>query len=420
MKILDREVLKQLLPSFVFAVAVLVFVLLMDRLFLLADLLVRKGVSVKIVGEIALLSLPFVISISTPLGTLIGSVMTFGRMSQDNEMIAIRAAGIPAWRIFIPALILGSLLMAFMVIFNGFFLPESQHRVRNLLTDIARKKPALRIQERVFLDDFTGYMVYIGAMDEKHSTVSNVIIFEQTRDNKSSPGFITAPRGSIGYTPDDRYMTFTLYNGEIHELTANGNYRRLLFQRYVINILNDENLIRRSREYRSDDELTMPQLISAIFDKKREKVKLKFQLDSLSISERGGEVTEFRKEEFKTKLRYKNLELARSLTELQKRLSLAFSAVFFLMFGAPLGVVLRRGGIGIGFVVGLIFFAVYYILLLGGENFAESGRLTPFMGMWLPNILLILPVAELIARAFFEFSLGREIILRLRLTRRTE
>ncbi len=83
------------------------------------------------------------------------------------------------------------------------------------------------------------------------------------------------------------------------------------------------------------------------------------------------------------------------------------------MFGAPLGVVLRRGGVGTGFIVGLIFFAIYYVMLLGGENFAESGRVAPFLGMWLPNILLILPVTELIARAFFEISLSQKVITSL-------
>jgi len=412
MKILERETIKQIIPAFLFAIVVLSFILLMDRLFLLADLLVRKGVPVKIVGEIMVLSLPFVISISVPLAVLIGGVITFGRMAQDNEITAIRAAGIPTWRVFVPALVFGTLLMPFMALFNGFVLPESQYRVRGLLTDIARKKPSLRIQERVFLDDFPGYMVYIGAIDERHSQISNVMIFEKSQ-GKGTPAFITAPQGKIDYTPDDRYMILSLYNGEIHELTTNGNYRRLEFQQHTINILTDDELVRRSRDYRSDDELRLVPLLTMIKENRKAAADLKKQLDSLTRLSSDNEAWQFKRDEIKTRLRYKNAELVRSLTELHKRLSLAFSALFFLMFGAPLGVVLRRGGVGTGFIVGLIFFAIYYVMLLGGENFAESGRVAPFLGMWLPNILLILPVTELIARAFFEISLSQKVITSL-------
>jgi lipopolysaccharide export system permease protein len=115
----------------------------------------------------------------------------------------------------------------------------------------------------------------------------------------------------------------------------------------------------------------------------------------------------------RSRVRYKNLEVARYQVELQKRLSLAFSAFFFVLFGAPLGLLLRRGGVGTGFIVGLIFFALYYILLLAGENMAESGRLSPFVGMWLPNIILVLPVTELFLRAFYEKSLLRLAGIRL-------
>lgn len=409
MALLQREVLKQFLPIFVFAIVVLAFVLLMDRLFLLADLLVRKGVPVAVVGEIALFSLPFVISISAPLGGLIGGVVTFGRMAQDNEVAVVRAAGVPAWRLFVPVLFWGALLVPVMVFFNGFVVPETQHRVRNLLTDIARKKPALRIRERVFMDDFPGYMVYIGSMDERRSIVTNVVIFERTRGSRT-PAFITAPRGTIGYTPDDRYMILHLYNGEMHELINNDNYRRLSFKEHTINIPTDDELVRRGREYRSNDEMFLQTLFKQVATINGDIAKLNQDVKKMTQESHGDEVLLARLDELKTRLRYRRLEAARSLTEIQKRFSLAFSCLFFLLFGAPVGLLLRRGGIGTGFIIGLVFFAIYYIFLLAGENMAESGRLTPFLGMWLPNLILILPVTELLTKAFFEISPMRMLL----------
>ena len=95
-------------------------------------------------------------------------------------------------RLFTPSLVACLLLLGVMVGFNGYIVPEAQHRVRNLLTDIARKRPAMRIREGVFMDDFPGYMIYIGSMDERKSLVRNVAIFETGRGD-GPPGFVTAP-----------------------------------------------------------------------------------------------------------------------------------------------------------------------------------------------------------------------------------
>ena len=259
MKILQRCVLRHFVPLFFLAILVLTFVLLMDRLFLLADMLVRKGVAVRVVSEVALLSLPFVVSVCAPLGSLIGGVITFGRMTQDNEIQAVSVAGIKSVRLFAPVAMACLLLLAAMVGFNGYVVPESQHRVRNLLTDVARKKPAMRIRERVFIDDFPGYVIYVGSIDERRSTVRNVTIFETGR-GKGTPGFVTAPQGEISYTLDGAYMVMTLLDGEMHELVDKDTYRRLLFKRHVINVAMGDDLVRRDREYRSDEEMLLPQL----------------------------------------------------------------------------------------------------------------------------------------------------------------
>jgi len=410
-KLLQRYALRQFVPPFFLAILVLTFVLLMDRLFLLADMLVRKGVAVNVVSEVALLSLPFVVSICAPLGSLIAGIISFGRMAQDNEIRVIRAAGIKTIRLFTPAAFACLVLMGAMVGFNGYIVPEAQHQVRNLLTDVARKRPAMRVREGEFMDDFPGYMIYIGLIDERRSTVRNIAIFE-TGARKGTPGFVTAPLGDISYTPDDAYMIMTLFGGEMHELIEAGIYRRLLFKRHVINVAMDDDLVRRDREFRSNEEMQLPQLASTMKQLNKDVVELKARKDEAGKKAAASEPDKLKYEELKSRVKYKNLEVARYQVELQKRLSLAFSAFFFVLFGAPVGLLLRRGGVGTGFIVGLIFFALYYILLLAGENMAESGRLSPFVGMWLPNIILVLPVTELFLRAFYEKSLLRLVGIR--------
>ncbi len=401
MTILQRSSLKQFILPFFFAIVVLAFVLLMDRLFLLADLLVRKGVPVIIVAEVMVLSLPFVVSVCAPLGSLISGVITYGRMAQDNEIGVIRAAGIQIARVFVPTAIVCAVMMLGMAAFNGFVVPEAQHRVRNLLTDVARKKPALRIRDGVFMNDFASYMIYIGSIDERRSRVKNVAIFERKK-GKRAPGFITAPSGEISYTADDRYMILTLQDGEMHEQIEGGSYRRVSFSRHVINVQMDVDMIRRDREYRSDQEMVLPVLLEKISKLKQETAEMQGRVAEAREGAAKNEPGKLRLEELQTRLRYKRLETARYEVEFQKKLSLAFSCFFFLLFGAPLGILLRRGGIGTGFIVGLVFFALYYVLLLAGQNMADQGRVSPFVGTWLPNLLLVLPVIELFSRAFFE------------------
>ena len=329
--------------------------------------------------------------------------LSFGRMAQDNEIRVIRAAGIKTIRLFTPAALACIVLLAAMIGFNGYIVPEAQHRVRNLLTDVARKRPAMRIREGQFMDDFPGYMIYIGSMDERRSAVRNVAIFE-TGNGRGAPGFVTAPSGDISYTPDDAYMVMTLFDGEMHELVDAGTYRRLSFKRHVINVAMDDDLVRRDREYRSNEEMLLPQLASTMRQLTKEARELRSKAVVAGGNAKAGEPERLKADELSSRVKYKRLEIARYQVEMQKRLSLAFSAFFFVLLGAPVGLLLRRGGVGTGFIVGLIFFALYYVLLLAGENLAESGRLSPFVGMWLPNIILVLPVTELFLRAFFEKS----------------
>lgn len=410
MSTLQRYVLRQFIPPFFLAVFVLTFVLLMDRLFLLADLLVRKGVPVVVVGEIMLLSLPFVMMICAPLGSLIGGVTSFGRLAQDNEARVISAAGIRIVRVFMPTALVCLGLFVAMVGFNSFVVPEAQHQVRNLLTDVARKKPALRVREGVFMDDFSGYMIYIGSMDERRSRVLDVAIFS-TNQPGGTPGFLTAPEGELSYTPDDRYMVLTLLDGEMHETAADSAYRRLKFRRHTINVEMDEEMVRRDREYRGDEEMMLPQLLSQVRELRGELSAQVKRVRSAAEAASTNDDEKVRLDEETSKLRYRRMELNRYEVEFHKRISVAFSAFFFLLFGAPVGLLLRRGGVGTGFMVGLVFFALYYVLLLAGQNLADSGKLAPAIGMWLPNLVLVLPIAELVSRALFE----RPLLVRRRL-----
>lgn len=402
MKVLYRQTIKDFIGPFALAVVVMAGILLMDKIFLLIDLLVRKGVNFIVVSELMFYSLPFVISFSIPIGVLIASVMVFGRITHDNELIAIRSAGINPIRLLYPFIFLIAFITLLMVYFNGYILPEASHRARNLITDIAQKKPSIRIYEGVFLEDFPGYIIYLGSIDDRTGRISDVTIWEQ-KTRGEPPILIKSKSGKISTSVDARYFIFELDAGEISELIGEDKYRHLSFEQHQINLEIDLDFIRRERKYRSNREMVYNDLYQRIYALKQEKKTIEREINLIKKNPLN-EVTRYHLEDYESKLRYKRNEYNRFATEIEKRYALAFSCVIFLFFGAGLGMFLKRSGLGTGFIIGLLFFAGYYILFIAGEEFSQSGRVIPFIGVWFGNLILVPLTFELLSSVAMDKS----------------
>jgi len=405
LKTLARYLLFDFIGPFLLAVTVLTFILLMDKLFLMIDLLVRKGIGVGTVGQLILLSLPPTMSVSTPLAMLIAAVMSYGRASQDNELGAIRTAGIQVFRVFVPVMIAGVALAGLMLYFNGYVVADSSFKLRNLMMDLATKRPAIRVEPGVFMTDFEGYTIYIGTISEKTSAITDIRIYDRTQ--AGTPDLIVAPKGTLSSTPDEKYLVLTLDSGAIHEYLGQDKYRRVEFNEHVINLPFNEDLQHKERDYRGNHEMTLTALNKQMGQLGKDAKNQQKAVRDLVKNKKGpwNQADSIRIGEERTKLRHKQKDIDRLSTETNKRWSLSFSCFLFLFFGAPLGILLRRGGMGTGFLVGLLFFAVFYILLVGGEDLASSGKLSPFVGMWLGNIILLPVTVELCSRTFLEYSI---------------
>ncbi|MEO0098186.1 MAG: LptF/LptG family permease [candidate division WOR-3 bacterium] len=401
MKIIQRYILSLFIPPFFFAIAVLSFILLMNRLFLLADLLIKKGIRFTIVLEVATYSLPFVLTYITPLAVMVAGVMTYGKLAQDNELTALKASGVNLFRLLIPTLFFCIALSFVMVFFNGFLLSESEHKLRNLLLDLARKKPAVKIREGVFMNEFGDWTIYIGSLNSKEGKISDIFLFKKGGAN---PLFITAPNGFLKSSPDEGYFSFHLFSGEIHELVENERYRKLQFTEHIVNIPLETELIRREREYRSFSEMNFTHLLPMIKKISEEKRVLRRKIKELE-REKEFDPIKMKIEEEKNRLKYKTKEGERYAGEMHKRLSLAFSCLFFFLFGSFLGIILKKGGMGFAFLATLLFFAFYYILLIAGESGIENGKLPGYLAMWLPNFLLLPIIGEFAYSALFDRSL---------------
>ncbi|MGB3477731.1 MAG: LptF/LptG family permease [bacterium] len=406
-KLIDRYLLREFVPPFFFSAVALTFILLMDQLFRLIDLFVRKGLPFDIVGQILIYTLPLIVSYTAPMAILVAIVMTFGRFSGDNEILALKISGQTFFSVMKAPFIVTLLFMFFLIFFNSFVLPESNHRVRNLMLDISRKRPAIRLPEGVFTNEFPGYMVYVGRKDEHRSKLYDITIY----DLRNSL-MMTAPHGELKDFQEEGILQFILYDGELHQLIDNATYQRTNFNKQTINMTVNTELVRKERKHRNQNELNIFGLKSRIDQTRQEILSLKTEITEIgtvAITKFiNGDITNLDAARFKigkkiNVIKGKKRKISRYLVEFNKKFSLAIACILFVLIGAPIGYLFRRGGIG-GVLIGILLFSSYYILVLAGEEFADRRGFSPYWAMWLPNIILFISGLYLFLLAEYERS----------------
>jgi lipopolysaccharide export system permease protein len=366
------------------------------------------------------------------MAVLVATLMAFGRLSADNETVAVRTSGVSLSILLRPALGGALVLSLIMVYFNNTVLPQVNHQYASLYSDVSRKKPAVTIREGVFVDDFPGYHILIQSENKETGELSGVTIYEDGK-GEEGPRAIVAARGVLESKPEQDMITFHLFDGEIHELDSDnpGRYRRLRFRKNSLSLSGLHlELERRKRSHKSDRELTTMEINKKISGFKEEissvsgrivsmvDERLTVTLGSLWPVSAGsnrdvvyGPLAErrffMRLQNEEQAIDYKLRDISRYQVEIQKKFSVAFSCVVFVLIGAPIGVITRRGGIGTGLGISLIFFVVYYIFLIGGEELADRRFVSPAVAMWAANVIVGLVGLYLVSGVLFEWKLKR-------------
>ena len=436
MNTLNKYLFKQSLIPFLLSVAVITTVLFLQFLIRAVDRFLGKGLDVFTIFEYLYLNLAWIIALSVPMSLLISSVMTFGRMAQQNEITALKSAGVNLYNIIKPAILFGSLVGIGLCLFNNFILPEMNYNARLLARDIYKKKPELSIEPGYFVDMIPQYTMIVKEMDGKD--FKDVKIF--SKNQKSEQTTIYANQGSL--FSNGNMITIDLMDGEIHEIDLSDYdyYRKIKFKTHQIMISMDELMLNRTTESnRTDREMRIPQMIDEI---KRNKIlisqiyeRIENVKKEIGITNLNANTLESIQEEVE-KLKEKQIEVSSSENELNddsiisnlenkqyilsltnnarqfkneftlienyeksnnkfkveihKKFTLALACVLFTMVGAPLGILVRNGGMTIASGLSIAFFLVYYILLIWGEQLADRNLLNPGLGSWLPNIILFI------------------------------
>ena len=423
--LLYRYFLKELVLPFIFSLLMITFILFVNFLLRAIDRFLGKGLDLITILEYLFLNLAWILALSVPMAVLLATLMTFGRLSEDNEINAMRASGIGFLTIMRAPILFGAIITLLLIYFNNFILPEMNFKARLLSGDIYRKRPDMNIEPGIFLDNLPDYSMIIGGKSKK-GTMTDVRIF--SKGSKETQTSIHANSGILS-TLEDAFL-LSLYDGEIHELGQKDytNYRRIIFDKHIINIpAKDLLLNRRDSTNRSDREMTVPMIIKKINSyEKRLNIVYKrlsgnfFRTigDSIlpSSIEQGKQIIEnnlykiredttlSKAQIIKKEKRLKNLErqinnefnLIKSYNksknkygvEIHKKFSIPVACILFVLLGAPLGVMSKKGGFAVSTSLSFGFFLIYYVLLIGGEEMADRNILSPSIGMWSPNLII--------------------------------
>lgn len=440
MRILPLYILRQHLVPFLLGLGVVTFILMMDVVFDHLDLLINQGVPALIVATLFGLALGFIVALAVPCAVLIATLMAFGRMSQDNEITAMRASGIHLFSAIVLPLLAAVGMAVGLTLFNNHVYPDMNHAYAGLLIDIGRMRPTVKLQEGVFIEDFAGYNLLVRSVDGQTNALEGVTIYQLNPGGQ--PTTILAERGFLSYTKDGRTAVLELKNGEIHEVPRDAEgarrYHRLVFKQHTIFIRDAggmlERTVRRSRGDREKSARTLLDERAEVLTQFQTSLDLKRKrfeqagvpaaaLDALAPERApllrraamlaGGllrqpdplarvldEHPSVRMEGDLWRLERDALRrrIASLSVEVHKKFALPAACVVFVLIGAPIGMKVRRGGPAIAFA-SIGFFLFYYLCLVVGEQLATRLLLPAWLAMWLANLVLGLLGLELTARA---------------------
>ncbi len=332
------------------------FILLIRFLFQSAEMIIRRGLPVSIVGKLLLMTLPNIVVLTLPMSLLFGTLIAVGRLSSDSELIAMRASGLSLLTLYRPILLLSGLLTLLNTALMVYVLPWGNHALQELRLDIATQTVAQQVEPRVFYEEWEGKVVYVFEVPTGSKRWKGVFLAEAIPSTQQNQ-ITTADWGEVLVDPAGERLVLRLYNAIQHKVDLNAP------DRYEISRHRRLDLV-------LDDQFTSEQ---------KAKLSASKGIRELTL----GELTDLLHDP-STDAEQRNL----ARVEIHKKFSIPAACLVFGLFALPLGINNRRGGKASGFALSIGILILYYVLLNNGEEAAHFGRVSPWLAMWFPNILL--------------------------------
>ena len=441
-KKLDKLIVKAFIGPFIATFFITLLVLVMQFFWLYIDDFVGKGLGTNVIFEFIFYQSAVLVPLALPLAVLLSSLMTFGNLGESFELVAIKAAGISLLRFMRPLFFVSILISAVAFTFSNFVIPVANLKSRTLLADIVYAKPAFDLKEGVFYDKISGFSIKIGKKEANDSVIRDVIVYEQ--GNSLQDNFMVARSGIMRVTEDKRFLEFNLKDGLRYEERGNvydnknSEFIRMGFKEYkkqfdlstlgfssrtadsvnknnermysmrqldkTIDSLENENrLFKLQIEKEINRQFHFAVLLDTVWEKQpakdtTAKKKIKSFNDLLPDSARNfvdqnvktiASSILLSTESLTTTLKDKEKNLRKHKIEWHRKIALSLSCLVLFLIGAPLGSIIRKGGLGTPLIFAIIFFMVFYFSSTTGEKFAKENTLTPFTGMWLATFVLV-------------------------------
>ncbi len=412
-------ILRRHVGPFVFSMVVISFIFLLQFLMQSMDQIVGKGLSLIVISQLIIFNMAWIVVLAVPMSVLVAVLMAFGGLSSSNEVTAIKGSGISLVRMMLPVLVASIGVFYLLVLFDNDVLPDANHSAKTIMIDIRRKKPTFTIEPGQFSQEIDGHAILVRKTIPNSTELFGVTIFDFSDPQKFTT--ITAERGKVGFSPDLRNIIMLLYDGEVDQYDNNqvGVYQRVRFQHQQIVLKAQGFAFEQSSEQafqRGDRELSADSMRVIVAGMENDKAALQRQLNtyvrasftgliSPTQSRLGGvSPTDSTALLRQAEARVSSISaIVRSLqsgvdnirrqiysyqVEIEKKYSIPFAAIIFVLLGAPLGMMARRGNFGVSAGLSLLFFLVYWAFLIAGEKLADRELLSPFMAMWLANMVL--------------------------------
>jgi len=432
LKKLHLLIVKSYLGPFILTFFITLFIFVMQFLWKYIDELVGKGLEWYLVAELLFYASANLVPMALPLAILLASIMTFGSFGEHYELVAMKSSGMGLMRIMQPLLVVTLLTSFTAFLFTNYVWPKANLEFAALLYDIRHKKPTFDISEGVYYEGIDGYVIRVGEKDKDSKGLRDILIYDHTKRD-GNPHVIRAESGRMELSPDQNMLIFSLKNGISYEEVDGETKPHMMsaFAEEVIRFdLSGFKLERSDKDIFKDNYqmLNLIQLEEAIDSQYVEMDKREAELKRSVISKTQLDVSAIKLPanaddsaylagyvEFKKKYQTAIVESAisqlrgnkstvsgramvinsteknimRHLIEWHRKFTLSIACIILFFIGAPLGAIIRKGGLGLPVVISVLFFLAYHITSITFEKLAKQGEMEPGIAMWLSSIILL-------------------------------
>lgn len=440
MKKLDQFILKSFVGPFIAILLVVVFILMMQFLWLYIDELVGKGLSFKVILEFLAWGSATLLPLSLPLATLLASMMTMGTLGENNELLAIKAAGISLQRVMAPLAGVCILISVAAFFIANDLIPVAYNKIYTLRDDIGKTKEEIKIPTGTFYNGIEGYILRVNERNDETGIMHGVMVYNHTK-NKGNTSLTLADSALMKMSKDKSYLTFVLFDGTNYEETNNKKYRDTTLQMQKIDFHRQELIIplenyafQKSDSSRFNDQVKSMNLKQLHHSqdsigtlnakgksdnmeslKRSRTLRYNEQLDTSGVKRTtpfmAKDLGKWRKiqEEIKAveKAKKQAEEMQMSLAsysrerfhhtyilrlidiEILKKFALAIACFVFFFIGAPIGALIRKGGLGTPAIISVLFFVAYWVIDISGTKLARDGAVGPFHGVFFSSYILL-------------------------------